>query len=106
MSVQDGFKYGLGQISVSAGDQLEEITENKPVENLPAEQEEEPVEAVSGNEIEAGNGILQYVLVDAVEPLPASIDYTIQLTVVCLFLGIIAGCLLFLAFGRGLGHGC
>lgn len=103
MLLQDGFTYGIGQISVSPGDQQEEITESKPIEVLPVEQPD--FQTISGNDTGDGIGALQYVLVDSSESLPTSIDYTAQLVVICLLSGVIVGCLLFLAFSKGVSSG-
>lgn len=115
MDIQSGILQGITSISSNDLSDQEYITEDSFAEDQEEkeyqeedleEDEDEKIEVntVSGNKPEEGS--FQYIVLESgeVEPLEM-IDYTAPLIVLCLFVGICAGCLLFLAFGRGLTHG-
>ena len=117
MEIQSGILQGITSISSNDQTDQEYITEDLSAEDMEEYQEEDleedleeeedekiEVNTVSGNEPEERS--FQYIVLESgeVEPLEM-IDYTAPLIVLCLFAGICAGCLLFLAFGRGLTHG-
>lgn len=102
MEVQSGILKGI--TSISSNDQTEQ---EEYITEVPADEEaRKPAETVTVSENAPEEGTLQYIIVESGEGEPLEVmDYTSPLAMLCLFAGICAGCLFFLAFGRGLTHG-